>query len=250
MTQGPRVPVAVPIQAGGGMVPVQTIEPGAQGGPLQLVTTPVSGADGYQPQMVQAVAAEAMTTGNQPLQVDMPPPYEEVEYNMPPPYVEVEYNMPPPYEELEYMTLVYLWVSQSITSAVLGGTIIIFYSLTIVHENSAMVFAWIVFILGIVEFAIGIWAAVCVCLMKPCRNIAPPQQGPGGAPVAIPVQPVQTVIPVAQGGQPQISVVPVSGVEGYHSQMVQVAASHAMTTGYQPLQVDMPPPYEEVEHMT
>ncbi|XP_078382801.1 uncharacterized protein LOC144665415 [Oculina patagonica] len=93
MTQGPRVPVAVPIQAGGGMVPVQTIEPGAQGGPLQLVTTPVSGADGYQPQMVQAVAAEAMTTGNQPLQVDMPPPYEEVEY-----------NMPPPYEELEYMT--------------------------------------------------------------------------------------------------------------------------------------------------
>ncbi|XP_078382795.1 uncharacterized protein LOC144665413 [Oculina patagonica] len=77
---------------------------------------------------------------------------------------------------LAMLVLVYLWVSQSITSAVLGGTIIIFYSLTIVHENSAMVFAWIVFILGIVEFAIGIWAAVCVCLMKPCRNIAPPQQ--------------------------------------------------------------------------
>ncbi len=72
----------------------------------------------------------------------------------------------------------------------------------------------------------------------------------GGATVAIPVQAVQTVIPVAKGGQPQISMVPVSGVEGYQPQMVQAAASHAMTTGYQPLLVDVPPPYEEVEHMT
>ncbi|KAL9961017.1 hypothetical protein ACROYT_G029896 [Oculina patagonica] len=155
----------------------------------------------------------------------------------------------------------------SITSAVLGGMIIIFYSFSIVLENSPMAFLWIILILGIVEFAIGIWAPVCVCLMNPCSNIAPPQQvqvtytasagyvmtqspADGGATVAIPVQAVQTVIPVAKGGQPQISMVPVSGVEGYQPQMVQAAASHAMTTGYQPLLVDVPPPYEEVEHMT
>ena len=37
----------------------------------------------------------------------------------------------------------------------------------------------IILILGIVEFAIGIWVAVCTCLMNPCRTCCyrtPPQQ--------------------------------------------------------------------------
>ncbi|KAL9961012.1 hypothetical protein ACROYT_G029888 [Oculina patagonica] len=88
----------------------------------------------------------------------------------------------------------------SITSAVFGGIIIIVYSITMFLVG---LFALIVFFLGIVEFAIGIWAAVCVGLMKPCCNSAPLQQGqvmytsnagyvmtqgPSGVPVAIPVQ--------------------------------------------------------------
>ncbi|KAL9961016.1 hypothetical protein ACROYT_G029895 [Oculina patagonica] len=157
-----------------------------------------------------------------------------------------------------------------IPSAVLGGIIIIIYSLTIVHKKLAIAFTWIIFILGIVEFAIGIWAAVCICQIQPCSNIAPPQQdqvttdsagyvmtqGPGGAPMAIPIQTsggvvaVQTLIPVVQVSQPQIIMVPVSAVEGYQPNMVQAAASEAMTIEYETLQVDMPPPYEEVEHMT
>ena len=41
-----------------------------------------------------------------------------------------------------------------------------------------MALSAIILILGIVEFAIGIWAAVCLCLMKPCTCCYgnPPQQ--------------------------------------------------------------------------
>ena len=75
----------------------------------------------------------------------------------------------------------------SITSAVLGGIIIICYSIAIAiysdyfyyarySHNTDMALAVITLILGIVEFAIGIWAAVCCCIMQICCCGAPPQQ--------------------------------------------------------------------------
>lgn len=92
----------------------------------------------------------------------------------------------------------------SITSAVFGGVIIICYSISIaIYRNEyrynynynydydydhgyrytktrhrlydkEMALSAIILILGIVEFASGIWAAVCLCLMNPCGT--PPQQ--------------------------------------------------------------------------
>ena len=87
----------------------------------------------------------------------------------------------------------------SITSAVFGGTIIICYSIAIAtyrddyyrdysygygyygryrHRSydAEMALSAIILILGIVEFVIGIWAAVCVCVMNPCCTNTPPQQ--------------------------------------------------------------------------
>ncbi|KAL9961009.1 hypothetical protein ACROYT_G029885 [Oculina patagonica] len=159
------------------------------------------------------------------------------------------------------------------TSAVLGAVIIGSYSTVIAlyrdglyynyydyeynrydRRNSSkhdteMALSAIILILGVVEFVIGIWAAVCVCLMNPCTSCCntEPQQGqamytakagyvipqePGGVPVAIPMQTgggmvaVQTVTPGTLGGQTQIVVVPVSGAVGDQS-------SVAMATGYQ-----------------
>jgi len=60
------VPVAVPMQAGGGMVPVQTVTPGPQGSQPQMVVVPVSGMVGNQPQFAQIATSGAMTTGYQP----------------------------------------------------------------------------------------------------------------------------------------------------------------------------------------
>ena len=67
----------------------------------------------------------------------------------------------------------------SITSAVFGGIIIIFYSIAIAFSGKEdydpydnivpeMVLSVIILMLGTVEIAIGIWAAVCLCVMKPC----------------------------------------------------------------------------------
>ena len=82
----------------------------------------------------------------------------------------------------------------SITSAVLGGIIIISYSVTIAHANywryyyhdydyygyarsyryqrysyiDKMGLAAVILILGIVEFATGMWVSICLCVMKPC----------------------------------------------------------------------------------
>ena len=81
MTQGPGgAPVAIPMQAGGGMVPVRTVRPGAQGAQSQMVMVPVSGAEGYHPQLVQAAPAGAMATGYQPQHVEMPPSYAQGQY--------------------------------------------------------------------------------------------------------------------------------------------------------------------------
>ena len=78
----------------------------------------------------------------------------------------------------------------SITSAVLGGIIIIFYSIALTgasysqyngddYPNSTyryhrysysakMALAIVILILGIAEFATGIWVSICLCVMKPC----------------------------------------------------------------------------------
>ncbi|KAL9970395.1 hypothetical protein ACROYT_G022765 [Oculina patagonica] len=78
MTQAPAgVPVATPMQAGGGIVAVQAVTPGAQEGQLQMVMIPYSGAEGYQPQLIQVASAGAMVTGCQVQQAEMPPPYEQ-----------------------------------------------------------------------------------------------------------------------------------------------------------------------------
>ena len=83
----------------------------------------------------------------------------------------------------------------SITSAVFGGIIIISYSVAIAiysqeynyrygyryrdrKYDAEMAITAIILLLGIVEFAIGIWAAICCCMMKPCTCCysTPPQQ--------------------------------------------------------------------------
>ena len=95
MTQYPGgVPVTVPMQAGSGMVPIQTATPGSQGGQPQMVVVPVSGTVGNQPQFAQIATSGAMTTGFQPpfaqaatpgamataYQAQVPPKYEEGGY--------------------------------------------------------------------------------------------------------------------------------------------------------------------------
>ena len=78
MTQYPGGgPVAVPIQAGSSMVPVQGVTPGPQGGQPQMVMVPVSGMVGNQPQFVQIATSGAMTTA---YQSQVPPTYEEGGY--------------------------------------------------------------------------------------------------------------------------------------------------------------------------
>ena len=131
----------------------------------------------------------------------------------------------------------------SITSAVFGGFIIIFYSMGIHgfrHRydrrtyGTQMLLMALILILGIVEFAIGIWAAVCLCRMKPCTCCysTPPRQVssmmytvncgytrnpfPVGASTASPMQAVggmvavHTTTPGLQQVQPQMVMMPVS----------------------------------------
>ena len=84
----------------------------------------------------------------------------------------------------------------SITSAVMGGVIIICYSIVISgisdygsyygyydygygrgyynYDGKVAILA-IMLILGIIAFGAGIWAAVCACLMKPCGCCGQPQ---------------------------------------------------------------------------
>ena len=59
----------------------------------------------------------------------------------------------------------------SITSSLLGGIIIICYSISWAGAITAIILG-----LGIIEFAIGIWAVVYLCLMKPCTCCATPAQ--------------------------------------------------------------------------
>ena len=93
MTHGAGgVPVAIPMQAGGGMVALQTVTPGAQAGQPQMVMVPVSGAGGYPPQLAQAAPPGTMITGYQPHQVQVAPAgavasgYQPQQAQMPPSY--------------------------------------------------------------------------------------------------------------------------------------------------------------------
>ena len=86
----------------------------------------------------------------------------------------------------------------SITSAVMGGVIIICYSIVISQisrisdygyygyygygyrrgyysYDGKMAILAIMLILGIIAFGAGIWAAICACLMKPCGCCGQPQ---------------------------------------------------------------------------
>ena len=78
----------------------------------------------------------------------------------------------------------------SITSAVMGGVIIICYSIVISwigdydyrygrgyydRYDGRMAILAIMLILGIIAFGAGIWAAICACLMKPCACCGQPQ---------------------------------------------------------------------------
>jgi len=78
----------------------------------------------------------------------------------------------------------------SITSAVMGGIIIICYSIVIANArryyryyayyygrqyDTKMAISAIILVLGIAEFVIGIWAAVCCCMMNACTCCAPQQ---------------------------------------------------------------------------
>ena len=73
-----------------------------------------------------------------------------------------------------------MFMGFSIISTMLGGTIIICYGLSITYfdDREVRTILIIILIVGIVEFGIGIWAAVCLCLMKPCTCCYdnPPQQ--------------------------------------------------------------------------
>ena len=75
MTQGPGgVPMAMSMQAAGGMVAVQAITTGTQGGQPQMVPVPVSGAMGNL-HLDAPQAAPQSATSYQPQQVQMPPAY-------------------------------------------------------------------------------------------------------------------------------------------------------------------------------
>jgi len=61
------VPVAVPMQAGNGMVPFQTVPTGPQRGqPQMVVVPPVSGMMGNQPQFAQVATSGAIATAYEP----------------------------------------------------------------------------------------------------------------------------------------------------------------------------------------
>ena len=64
----------------------------------------------------------------------------------------------------------------SITSTVFGSIIIICYGISTAFSKEANALTVIILIMGIIESAIGIWAAVCLCLMKPCTCCATSSQ--------------------------------------------------------------------------
>ena len=95
-----------------------------------------------------------------------------------------------------YISQAGVFMGFSITSAVMGGVIIICYSIVIswisdsgsyngyydyrygrgyYSYDGKMAILAIMLILGIIAFGAGIWAAICACLMKPCACCGQPQ---------------------------------------------------------------------------
>ncbi|XP_067047526.1 membrane-spanning 4-domains subfamily A member 4A-like isoform X2 [Acropora muricata] len=157
----------------------------------------------------------------------------------------------------------------SITSAVLGGIIIICYSIMFVDArysryyniygyhgyrsyrrysySAKMALAAVILTLGIVEFGIGIWVSICLCVMKPCCTDS--QQTQGGNAVAQGVDGVPVVIPL-QGPGVTFQTQP---FYGYPPAGQAAGPMHFQAVGNQPQFVVMPaagggfpPQYTEV----
>lgn len=146
-----------------------------------------------------------------------------------------------------------VYMGFAITSAVFGGVTIICYSIAIATYHhywyydyyrftyqSEMAITAIILILGITEFAIGIWAATLCCMFGTCNCCSGPSnqptsvvymtgqgvpagyvmaQGPGGVPVAMPVQQAGGVM-TFPGGQPAAYQVSTAAEFGGQPQMV------------------------------
>ncbi|XP_068706818.1 uncharacterized protein [Montipora foliosa] len=116
----------------------------------------------------------------------------------------------------------------SITSALTGALIISFCSVNVSPEVDEMGLTVILLILGIVEFVMGIWAPICLCVMKPCCG--PAQGTTGGVQVSFPVHPDGGVLPVqasymyAQGMQATSAQRPIGALGGPPPQFVVAAA--------------------------
>ncbi|XP_078382745.1 uncharacterized protein LOC144665375 isoform X2 [Oculina patagonica] len=137
-----------------------------------------------------------------------------------------------------------IFIGFSITHAVIGGIIIIAPFCAFSTFCSWLSVLASILILGIIELAIGICEAVCICIIYPYCNIGQDMhsanagyvmtQEPSGAPVEPSVQAYgalvafQTVTSEAQGSETQ----PVSEAVGYPLLVLLQ-------------QVEMPPPYEE-----
>jgi len=172
----------------------------------------------------------------------------------------------------------------SITSAVFGGVIIFSYSLSLsivtstnrygdndsYYEDNYEVYitkvavSAVILVLGIAEFTVGIWAAICCCVMDPCACCAhcstSPQQmtqqvvctantagyimttGPDGIPMAVPAGTGMAAVQAsgAQGGQVPMVLVPASGALGAQPYFLHAGAT---STGYPLQQTDMLTPY-------
>ncbi|CAH3186538.1 unnamed protein product, partial [Porites evermanni] len=184
----------------------------------------------------------------------------------------------------------------SITSAVFGGIIILFYSIgisLIISKDSEIyyddvesynkyyhikdseiyyddvesynkyyhikvVILPVMLIIGIATFLIGIWAAICTCLLKPCCEQPEEERYPadcyvihaldGDVPMAYPMQP--------GSGGPQDSHQPVVLLPGagappgqheiFQSRLVNVSSSNAMSTSTDssPQETEIPPSFK------
>ncbi|KAL9960977.1 hypothetical protein ACROYT_G029849 [Oculina patagonica] len=171
----------------------------------------------------------------------------------------------------------------AITSAVFGGVIIICFSTSIAiyhhywygyydhwyNYDAEMAITAITLVLGIVEFAIGIWAAVLCCYVNACACCTTQSnqatsvvyvsnqggyimgQGPGGVPVAIPMQAAGGVVavPVSSSGavgahpqmmHPQMVQMPAGGVVHVPGQPQMYRGPTAGVVGMQPQIVQVP----------
>ncbi|CAH3186539.1 unnamed protein product [Porites evermanni] len=151
-----------------------------------------------------------------------------------------------------------LFIGFSNISAGFGAVIIIVYSILITlndadnddfesdnryHQRKVVISAFML-ILGIATFVIGMWAAMCTCLLKPCCQQPQEEQSMcsnnptdgylisqlnGGDPVATSIQ-LGSAGTAPQGSHQPVVLVPVSGASPCQHEIVQVASSEGMAT--------------------